>query len=64
MIKVDKYEERDKINVFYDPHNPNESILKHGLSYLSFFMMLIVGIGLFIFGLFLVQFMIYDLLLG
>ncbi len=63
MMKTEKYEEGNKINVFYDPHNPNESILKHGLSYLSFFLMLVVGIGLFFFGLFVVQFMIYDLLL-
>ncbi|MFX0024462.1 MAG: DUF3592 domain-containing protein [Candidatus Hermodarchaeota archaeon] len=63
MMKVEKYREANKINVLYDPHNPNESILKRGISYLSFFLMLVVGIGLFIFGLLLVQFGIYDLLL-
>ncbi|MFX1431203.1 MAG: DUF3592 domain-containing protein [Promethearchaeota archaeon] len=63
MMKTEKYEEGNIINVFYNPHNPNESILEHGLKFLSFFLMLIVGIGLFFFGLFVVQFMIYDLLL-
>lgn len=62
MMKVEKYQEGKKVNVFYDPRNPNESILERGLSYFSFFLMLIVGIGLFFFGLFVVQFMIYDLL--
>ncbi|MFX1470845.1 MAG: DUF3592 domain-containing protein, partial [Promethearchaeota archaeon] len=63
MMKVEKYQEGNKINVFYDPRNPNESILERGLDYFSFFLMFIVGIGLFLFGLFAVQFMIYDILL-
>ncbi|MFX0166824.1 MAG: DUF3592 domain-containing protein [Promethearchaeota archaeon] len=64
MMKVEKYEEGNKINVFYDPHNPNESILERGLSYFTFFLMLIVGIGLFFFGFFVIQLMIYNILLG
>jgi hypothetical protein len=64
MMKLERYEEGNKVNVFYDPHNPNESILERGLSYFTFFLMLIVGIGLFLFGFFAIQLMIYDLLLG
>ncbi|MFX0156274.1 MAG: DUF3592 domain-containing protein [Candidatus Hodarchaeota archaeon] len=64
MMKVEKYEEGNKINVYYDPRNPNESILERGISYFSFFLMLIVGIGLFLFGFFAIQLMIYNLLLG
>ncbi|MFW9896978.1 MAG: DUF3592 domain-containing protein [Candidatus Thorarchaeota archaeon] len=62
MMKFEQFEEGKKINVFYDPRNPNESILKHGLRYFTFFLMLIVGIGLFLFSFFVVQLMIYDLL--
>ncbi len=64
MMKVEKYQEGNKINVFYDPRNPNESILERGISYFSFFLMLVVGIGLFLFGFFAIQIMIYDLILG
>ncbi|MFX1569069.1 MAG: DUF3592 domain-containing protein [Promethearchaeota archaeon] len=64
MMKVEKYQEGNKINVFYDPRNPNESILERGLSLFSFFLMLIVGIGLFLFGFFVIQLMIYNLLIG
>jgi len=64
MMKVEKYEEGNKINVFYDPRNPNESILERGLRYFTFFLMLIVGIGLFLFGFFVIQLMIYNILLG
>ncbi|MFX1464129.1 MAG: DUF3592 domain-containing protein [Promethearchaeota archaeon] len=62
MMKVEKYQEGNKINVFYDPRNPNESILERGVSHFSFFLMLIVGIGLFLFGLFAIQIMIYNIL--
>jgi hypothetical protein len=62
MMKVQQYEEGNKVKVFYDPHNPNESILEKGLRYFTFFLMFIVGIGLFLFGFFAVQLMIYDLL--
>ncbi|MFX0028532.1 MAG: DUF3592 domain-containing protein [Candidatus Hermodarchaeota archaeon] len=64
MMKLQRYEEGSKVTVFFNPHNPNESILERGLSYFTFFLMLIVGIGLFLFGFFAIQLMIYDLLLG
>ena len=63
MMKTEKYEEGNKTSVYYDPRNPNESILEHGISYFSFFIMLITGISLFIFGLFVIRIMIYDLLI-
>ena len=64
MMKVEKYEEGKNIDVFYDPLNPNESILEHGLRHFTFFLMLIVGIGLFLFGLLVIQLMIYDIILS
>lgn len=64
MMKVEKYQEGKKVNVFYDPHNPNESILERGLSYFTFFLMLMVGVGLFLFGFFAIQLMIYNILFG
>ncbi|MFX1377428.1 MAG: DUF3592 domain-containing protein [Promethearchaeota archaeon] len=64
MMKVEKYQEGKKINVFYNPRDYNESILERGLSYFSFFLMLIVGVGLFLFGLFAIQIMIYNILFG
>lgn len=64
MIKAMKYEEGNPINVFYNPLNPNESIVKQGLRLFTFLVMLIVGIGLFIFGLLAIQIMIYDIILG
>ncbi|MFX1601309.1 MAG: DUF3592 domain-containing protein [Promethearchaeota archaeon] len=64
MMKVEQYEEGKKINVFYNPRNPNESILEHGLRLFTFFLMFVVGIGLFLFGLLVVQLMIYNILFG
>ena len=64
MMKVEKYEEGKKIKVFYDSLNPNESILELGLRHFTFFLMLIVGIGLFLFGLLVIQLMIHDIILG
>ena len=64
MLKAEKYEEGNKINVFYNPQNHNESILEHGLRHFTFWLMMIVGIGLFLFGLLVIQFMIYDIVVG
>ena len=64
MMKVEQYEEGNKIDVFYDPLNPNNSILEHGLRHFTFWLTLMVGIGLFLFGLLAIQFMISDLILG
>ena len=64
MMKVEKYEEGKKIDVFYDTLNPNESILEHGLRHFTFWLMLIVGIGLFLFGLLVIQLMIHDIILN
>jgi len=64
MMKAEKYEEGKKINVFYNPHNHTESILEYGLRHFTFWLMLILGIGLFLFGLLAIQFMIYDIVLG
>ena len=64
MMKADRYEEGNKINVFYNPHNPNESIIEHGLRYFTFFMMLLAGIGIFLFGLVGIQMMIYSIIIG
>jgi len=63
MMKAEKFEEGKKVNVFYDPINPNESILELGLRHFTFFLMLIVGIGLFLFGLLVIQLIIYDIIL-
>ena len=60
MMRAEKYEEGKKINVFYNPHNPNESILEHSLRYFTFWLMLMLGIGLFLFSLLGIQFMIYN----
>ena len=64
MLKAERYEEGNKTNVFYNPRNPNESIIEHGLRYFTFFMMFLVGIGLFLFGLLAIQLMIYDIIIG
>lgn len=64
MMKAEKYEEGKKINVFYNPHYPNESILEHGLSFFTFFLMFIVGIGLFLFGFLGIQLLLSSILLG
>ena len=50
MMKLEQYEEGKKIKVFYDPRNPNESILEHGLKLFTFILMFIIAIGLFFFG--------------
>jgi len=64
MMKAERYEEGNKINVFYNPHNPNESIIEQGLRYFTFFMMLLAGIGIFLFGLVGIQMMIYSIIIG
>ncbi|MFX1299270.1 MAG: DUF3592 domain-containing protein, partial [Promethearchaeota archaeon] len=50
MMKLERYEEGKKIKVFYNPRNPNESILEHGLRPFTFILMFLVAIGLFFFG--------------
>lgn len=50
MMKVERFEEGKKIKVFFNPKNPNVSVLEHGLRGFTFILMFIVAIGLFFFG--------------
>ncbi|MFX1574264.1 MAG: DUF3592 domain-containing protein [Promethearchaeota archaeon] len=62
MMKAEQYEEGNKVKVFFDPRNPNQSILEKGLRYFTFFLMFIVGFGLLFFAIFGIQPMIYTIL--
>jgi len=64
MMKVEQYEEGENVKVFYDPNNPNESILEHGLRSFTFILMFIVAIGLFLFGWLAISGMIRSLITG
>ncbi len=58
MMKMERYEEGKKVNVYYNPLKPYESILKHGLRIFTFIIMIITAVGLFILGFFAIPAMI------
>ena len=54
MMKVEKYEENKNVRVFYDPKNPNESILEHGFDWFLFIMMFIFALSFIFIGWFVI----------